>query len=160
MHAMRQAVAAILFIVVSLSAGALGSLATRRAIPEWYSQLTRPTWAPPNWVFGPVWSLLYVSMGIAAWLVWQRAGEVRAAAWPLALFFAQLALNAAWSLLFFGLRQPGWAFLEILALWALILATLLAFWQVRPLAGALLLPYLAWVSFASALNYALWRLNR
>jgi len=157
---MRQIIAAVVFVTVSLGAGALGSLATRRAIPEWYSQLVRPAWTPPSWLFGPVWTLLYVLMGIAAWLVWQRAGGMRAAAGPMTLFFAQLALNAAWSLVFFGLRQPGWAFLNIVALWALILATLVAFWRVWPLAGALLLPYLAWVSFASGLNFAIWRMNR
>jgi benzodiazapine receptor len=156
----RQVIAAALFVVVSLGAGALGGLATRRAVPEWYSQLARPAWAPPNWVFGPVWTVLYLMMGISAWLVWRRAGGLQAAALPLALFLAQLALNTAWSVIFFGLRQPGWALLEVLALWAMILATLLAFWRIWPAAGALLLPYLAWVTFAGGLNYAIWRLNR
>jgi tryptophan-rich sensory protein len=121
-------------------------------------QLVRPSWAPPPSVFGPVWTVLYALMAIAAWLVW-RIGGFRAARMALILFLAQLAINALWSWLFFGWHLGGLAFADVLALWALIVATLISFWRVRPLAGALLIPYLAWVSFASVLNYAVWQLN-
>jgi len=123
-----------------------------------YAQLVRPEWAPPSWVFGPAWTVLYVLMGIAAWLVWRVEGY-RAARGALALFLVQLALNALWSWLFFGWHRGALAFVDILLLWVLIVATLIAFWRVRRLAGVLLLPYLLWVSFASALNYAVWQLN-
>ncbi|HEY8485087.1 MAG TPA: TspO/MBR family protein, partial [Longimicrobiales bacterium] len=125
---------------------------------EWYRALDKPSWTPPAWVFGPVWTVLYGTMAVAAWLVWKDRGL--AGARPALLLFAvQLALNIAWSWLFFGLHRPGLALVDILALWAAILATLLAFWRVRGLAGALLLPYLGWVTFAAALNYRIWRLN-
>ena len=118
----------------------------------------RPEWAPPPQWFGPVWTLLYALIGIAAWLVW-RVGGFRAAASALALFLVQLAVNALWSWLFFGWHLGALAFADIVLLWLLILATLIAFWRIRPLAGVLLVPYLLWVSFATALNYATWRLN-
>lgn len=124
-----------------------------------YQVLRKPAWTPPAWVFGPVWTVLYALMGVAAWLVWKEGGFGHAAI-PLSLFLLQLALNGAWSWLFFGLEQRGVACVEILLLWLAILATLITFWNARPLAGALLLPYLAWVSFAAALNFAIWRMNR
>ena len=125
----------------------------------WYRHLAKPTWNPPNSIFAPVWTVLYLLMAIAAWLVWKRAG-VADALLPLTLFLVQLLLNAAWSWLFFGLHRPDAALIDIVVLWVLILATLLAFWSREPLAGVLLLPYLAWVSFATALNWAIWRMNR
>lgn len=144
-----------LFLVVSFLPAWAGSL----FMPdEWYARLEKPSWNPPNWVFGPVWTLLYISMAVAAWLVWRQAG-LCAAALPLAMFAVQLALNGAWTWLFFGLHNPALAFADIVLLWAAILVTALLFWPVRPLAGALLLPYLAWVSFAASLNFALWRMN-
>jgi tryptophan-rich sensory protein len=109
-------------------------------------------------VFGPVWTVLYALMGIAAWLVW-RNGGFGAAPTALTLFLVQLGFNALWSWLFFGWNRGAWAFADILLLWALILATLIAFWRIRPLAGVLLLPYLVWVSFAAVLNYFVWQLN-
>lgn len=124
----------------------------------WYAQLVKPTWNPPNWVFPPIWTALYAMMAIAAWMVWHRAGLGGAPA-ALALFAVQLALNGAWSWLFFGLHLPGLALADIVLLWLALAATLLAFARVRRLAGILLLPYLVWVSFAGALNFALWRLN-
>ncbi len=143
------------WVLLSLAAGWVGS----RFMPgAWYAGLAKPSWNPPSWVFAPVWSALYLLMGVAAWLVWRRAGFAGAPT-ALGLFVLQLVLNSLWSFLFFGLHRPGFAFLEIVALWAAILATLIAFWRVSPPAGALLLPYLAWVSFASALNLQLWRLN-
>jgi benzodiazapine receptor len=125
---------------------------------EWYAALVKPALTPPAWIFGPVWILLYAMMAIAAWLVWRIHG-LTGALGPLGLFVAQLALNALWSYLFFGLQRPGLAFLDIVALWLAILATLVAFWRAYPVAGLLLLPYLLWVSFATYLNFQFWRLN-
>jgi translocator protein len=125
---------------------------------EWYQNLTKPSLTPPSWVFGPVWTILYILMGVAAWLVWRRYGFA-AAVLPLSLFVGQLALNALWSYVFFGLHKPGLACLNLAALWLALLATLTAFWQIEPPAGQLLLPYLLWVTFAGYLNLQLWRLN-
>ena len=123
-----------------------------------YAQLVLPAWAPPAWVFGPVWSLLYIVIGVAAWLVW-RVNGFHHARWALTLYIVQLALNALWSWLFFGWHRGALAFADILLLWLLIATTLIAFYRVRALAGWLLVPYLTWVSFASVLNYAVWQLN-
>ncbi len=147
-----------LFVGGCLAVGALGSVFTATSRETWYEALRKPGWTPPAAAFGPVWTVLYIAMGVAAWLVWRERGFAGAAA-PLALFAAQLALNLAWTAIFFGLRAPGAAFAEIVILWALILATVIAFWRVRPLAGALLLPYLLWVTYAAALNLAIWRMN-
>ena len=136
----------------------LGAVATTPEIGGWYKTLAKPTWNPPDRVFGPVWTTLFVLMGIAAWLVWQRAGFM-AATKPLSLFAVQLVLNVAWSWIFFGLHQPGWAFVEIVILWLAIVATTMAFFRCSKIAGWLLVPYLAWVSFASVLNFTIWRMN-
>ena len=145
------------WLALTLAAGGIGAAASLDAAP-FYASLVRPGWAPPSTVFGPVWTLLYLLMGLAAWLVWRR-GPSPAVRSALVLFVVQLALNALWSWLFFAWHRGGAAFADILVLWALIVATVVAFWRIRPLAGAMLLPYLAWVSFASALNFAIWRLN-
>lgn len=145
------------WLVVSFVAAAIGAAASVQA-GSFYTQLARPEWAPPPGVFGPVWSVLYLIMGIAAWLVWRVAG-FRAARAALALFLVQLAVNALWSWLFFGWHRGALAFADILLLWVLIVATAVAFWRIKPLAGALLIPYLLWVSFAGMLNYAVWQLN-
>jgi len=126
---------------------------------EWYAALHKPTWNPPPSIFGPVWSALYTMMAVAAWLVWRRGGW-RAQRGPLALYLGQLALNAAWSPLFFGLHRPGLALLDIILLLALLVATLLAFARVHRGAGLLFVPYLLWVSFATVLNFTLWQMNR
>lgn len=150
-----QVIGLIGWILLSFSAATMGAL----FMPgEWYASLKKPSWNPPGWVFGPVWTALYTMMGVAAWLVWRRGGFA-AQRRPLTLFLVQLALNAAWTPLFFGLRQPGLAFSEIVLLWLAIAATLIAFRPVSSAASWLLAPYLAWVSFAAALNFALWRLN-
>jgi translocator protein len=125
---------------------------------DWYRELAKPGFTPPDWIFGPVWTVLYAMMGVAAWLVWRDHG-IAGAPMALGLFAVQLALNGLWSFIFFGLQRPGLAFLEILLLWAAVLATLGAFRHLQPLAGWLLLPYLLWVSFAAMLNLAIWRLN-
>ena len=140
------------WLVLCFGAAAVGA---RYKPGAWYAGLRKPAWNPPNWLFAPVWTLLYAMMAVAAWLVWREVGL----SGETALFVVQLALNAAWTWLFFGLRRPGLAFADIVALWLAILATLLAFWSVRPFAGLLLAPYFAWVTFAAALNAALWRLN-
>jgi tryptophan-rich sensory protein len=121
--------------------------------------MQKPAWNPPNWIFGPVWTALYTMMAVAAWFVWKRGGFA-ARHIALSLFLLQLLINALWTPLFFGLRNPALAFVDIVLLWLALLATVVAFWKVRPLAGALLVPYLAWVTFASALNFAICRLNR
>jgi translocator protein len=144
----------------SLLAGVLGGLATRSSVGSWYQTLDKPSWNPPSWVFGPVWSTLYVLMGIAAWGVWRAAAPAEAKRRAALLFWGQLVLNTLWSFLFFGLRSPGLALIEVLVLWAAILLTLRAFWRLRPLSGALLCPYLAWVSYAAALTAAIAWLNR
>ena len=125
---------------------------------DWYAELAKPTWNPPGWLFGPAWTVLYTMMAIAAWRAWRRGGWAKQKA-ALSLFVAQWALNALWTPLFFGLHRPGWALAEILALLIAILATLRAFWRVDRPAGLLLLPYAAWVSFATVLNWTIWRLN-
>ncbi|HEX9902010.1 MAG TPA: TspO/MBR family protein [Acidobacteriota bacterium] len=146
-------------ILICQGAGFLGSLATTPSIATWYKTLVKPTFNPPNAVFGPVWITLYLMMSISLFLVWRQWGAAKGVKPALIIFFVQLALNTLWSILFFGLHQPGWAFLEIVILWLFILLTLLLFWRLSRVAGLLLLPYLLWVSFASALNFAIWRLN-
>jgi benzodiazapine receptor len=130
----------------------------REEFYAWYSNLTRPAWTPPSWVFGPVWSILYTLMAIALILVIVNRAD-RDIAIPVILFIIQLVLNAGWVGIFFGLHQIGFAFLEILFLWMAILLTVIAFWNVTPLSAVLLLPYLFWVTFAAILNFSLWRLN-
>lgn len=125
---------------------------------EYYARLDRPSWAPPGWVFGPVWTALYATIGTSAWLVARRGGAQ--ARGPLALWAAQAALNAAWTPVFFGLRAPGAALGVIGALWVAVAGTIVAFFNRRPAAGLLLLPYLAWVTFATVLNFEIWRRNR
>ena len=146
------------FVAVSFAAAGIGSLATTPAIPGWYASLQKPAWTPPNWLFGPVWTLLYLSMAVAAWLVWRERG-FQGARLALALFAAQLVLNTLWSILFFGLKSPGAALAGIACLWAAIFATMTTFWRVTHLAGWLFVPYLWWVTYAAFLNYAIWRRN-
>ena len=153
----KQVLGFVAWLAISFIAAAIGGAASVRAGP-FYVQLVRPDWAPPPDVFGPVWTVLYALMGIAAWLVW-RVGGFRAARTALTLFLVQLVVNALWSWLFFGWHLGGAAFADIVLLWVLVIATLVAFWRVRPVAGMLLIPYLLWVSFASALNYSVWQLN-
>lgn len=140
-------------------AGIIGSLFTRDAITEWYAYLVRPSFAPPSWVFAPVWTTLYLLMGIAAYLVWRKVGTVKGVGLALSLFVFQLVLNTLWSVIFFGLRAPGAAFAELVFLWLMIVATMVAFYRVSRTAMWLLVPYLLWVSFAGYLNYAFWTLN-
>lgn len=145
------------WLAICFVAAAIGAVASIEA-SSFYLSLARPTWAPPASVFGPVWSILYTMMAVAAWLIW-REGGFRHARPALLLFLVQLTFNALWSWLFFAWHLGALAFIHILMLWVLIVATLVAFWRIRPLAGVLLVPYLVWVSFAVALNYSVWRLN-
>lgn len=153
-----QAIGLAVFVFICLGAAALGGIATGPAIDGWYRTLEKPPWRPPNWVFGPVWTVLYLLMAVAAWLVW-RSARWRSAAIPLGLFAVQLILNVAWSWIFFRLQLPGWALLELVILWLAIAMTTWAFFRRSSTAGWLMVPYLAWVSFAGALNFEIWRLN-
>ena len=147
-------------VTLPILVGGLSGFATARGVQEWYPSLTKPPFNPPSWVFGPVWTLLYIMMGVAAYVVWQKGWDNEAVRVALFLFLIQLALNGLWSILFFGMRAPGLAFAEIIVLWTAIAATIVYFWRVSPIAGILLLPYEAWVSFAAVLNGSLWILNR
>lgn len=125
---------------------------------DWYEQLKKPSWRPPNWVFAPAWAVLYLTIAVSGWLVWRTAGFAGAAA-PLSIYLLQLGLNAAWSAIFFGMRRPDLAFVEIILLWLSIVATIAAFHPVNAAAAWLLLPYLAWATFAAVLNFTVWRMN-
>jgi benzodiazapine receptor len=142
---------------ITFTAAALGGWASANA-PGFYALLNKPFWAPPAAVFGPVWTLLYLFMAVAAWLVW-REGRGRDTRPALSVYLVQLAMNALWTWIFFTWRQGGWALAEIITLWVMIFLTIIAFYRIRPLAGFLLLPYLAWVSLAAGLNAGLWRMN-
>lgn len=146
------------FVAICLAAGGLGSLVTLPQIEGWYAFLVKPSWQPPRWLFGPVWTTLYILMGVAAWLVWRRRGFSGGGA-ALTLFGVQLVLNVAWSYLFFGAHALLLATVEIALLWIAILATILAFRRHSGTAALLMIPYILWVSFASALTFTIWRLN-
>lgn len=154
----RQLAALGALLTLTFAAAAVGGWVTSQTVNTWYPTLEKPAWTPPAWVFGPVWTTLYLLMAIAAWLVWRQAG-LRGACVALTLYAIQLVLNIGWSVVFFGLKNPGLAVLEIAVLWIAIVLTITAFWRRSPLAGLLLVPYLAWSSFAAALNFAIWRLN-
>ncbi|MFH0713964.1 MAG: TspO/MBR family protein [Candidatus Micrarchaeota archaeon] len=145
-------------IVICQAAGIIGSIFTFAAIPTWYALLAKPTFAPPNWIFAPVWTLLFLLMGIALYLVWEK-GATRETKLPLSLFAIQLALNVTWSFLFFSLRDPASAFIVIILLWVAIAVTLLSFYSISRKAGWLMVPYLLWVTFAAYLNLTILLLN-
>ncbi|MDQ2778959.1 MAG: tryptophan-rich sensory protein [Pseudomonadota bacterium] len=162
MTALQRSGAASLFgligwLFVTVVAGGVGAVASINAV-DFYGSLTQPPWAPPAWLFGPVWTLLYLIMAVAAWLVWRRHG-LRGARTALVLYGLQLVANALWTWLFFAWHRGAWSMIEVAVLWILIVATIAAFWRLQRVAAVLLLPYLAWVSFASALTWAMWRLN-
>lgn len=152
----QQALGLFFWLCICFLVALLGATASIQA-KSFYAQLTQPEWAPPAWLFGPVWTFLYVLIAFSAWLVWCHGG--RSARVALSLFLIQLALNGLWSWLFFAWHLGAYAFVNILFLWGMIVATLIAFWRVSPLASFLLLPYLLWVSFAAALNFSIWQLN-
>ena len=156
---LRSAAALIVTTGTCLIVGVSGSLVTATSVREWYPNIQKPWWTPPSAAFGPVWTVLYLLMGVSAWLIWRSTvGNARRTA--LLIFVTQLVLNGAWSFLFFGLRSPGWAVPEIILLWCSIVATMLAFSRISRFAAGLLFPYLLWVSYAAALNVAIWNLNR
>ena len=149
----REIMRLLVFLVVTFGAAAFGA----QFMPgPWYAELVKPAWTPPNWIFGPVWTALYVMIALSAWLVWRAEPRFGL---PLGLWFAQLGLNTIWSWLFFGLERPGLAAIDIVVLLATIVATAYVFARVSRTAALLLLPYALWVGFASALNVAIWRLN-
>lgn len=151
---MTSTFALIVSLAVAFATAGIGIVPTTPALREWYPSLRKPSWTPPSWLFGPVWTLLYIAMGVAAWLVW-RESATHDVAGALAWYGAQLALNAAWSLVFFGRRAPVPGLVVIVLLWWAIAATIASFMPISPLAGWLLVPYLAWVTFATALNGAI-----
>ncbi len=157
---MHDTIKLVISIATPLAVGGLSGFATARGVANWYPTLTKPSFNPPAWVFGPAWTLLYIMMGVAAFLVWRKGLEVDGVKIALTVFGIQLALNGLWSILFFGMQAPGLALAEIIVLWIAIGATTVLFWRVVPAAGALLLPYWGWVSFATVLNASLWWLNR
>jgi len=144
---------------ICLFIGFLGSLATQTSIEGWYLQLNKPSFNPPNWIFGPVWSLLFVLMGIAAGIVWNKGFYHKWVQIALYHFGFQLLLNASWSLLFFGLKEPFWALVDIIVLFVVLLFTIRWFKIVNNIAAYLLVPYAIWVAFAAILNFEIWRLN-
>jgi len=154
----------VIAIGISEMAGIIGSVFTISAIPNWYSTLVKPALNPPSWIFGPVWTTLYALMGIAAFLIWSSYAKVsedkkKGIKVALALFGIQLVLNTLWSIIFFGLQNPGWALVNIILLWLAIVWTIAVFYKISKPAAYLLVPYLLWVSFAMYLNYAIWALN-
>ena len=157
---MNHGIKLLIAIALPLAVGGLSGYATAGGVSTWYPTLIKPSFNPPAWVFGPVWTLLYIMMGVAAFLVWRQGPAAEGGRLARAAFGVQVVLNGLWSILFFGLQTPGWALVEIILLWLAIVATLVLFWRVVPAAGVLLIPYLAWVSFATVLNASLWWLNR
>lgn len=146
-------------IVICQLAGVIGSLFTRPAIPTWYATLEKPSFTPPNGVFSPVWITLFVLMGIAAFLVWNKGLSDQRVKIALSIFAVQLILNVLWSVMFFGLRSPLAGLIDIVILWIAISLTVLSFFPISRAAGLLLIPYILWVSFAAVLNFSIWRLN-
>ena len=147
-------------LLIPLAVGFSAGFFTRKEIVGWFSRLEKPWFNPPNWVFSPVWTLLYILMGIAMWLIWKSKMPESLKKTALFLYAIQLILNFFWSLLFFNLHQTGWAFAEIILMWVFILLTILAFARVNKTAAWLMVPYISWVSFASILNYSIWILNK
>jgi len=149
----------ILSVAICLGAGAIGSLFTSSSIPTWYTTIEKPFFNPPNWIFGPVWTLLFIMMGVALFLVWNKGWQNKKVKIAMLIFGIQFLLNILWSIIFFGFLSPFYAFVEIIFLWLAILATIIYFYQISRPASWLLVPYILWVSFASVLNFFIWRLN-
>jgi benzodiazapine receptor len=156
----RTVIAATIFAAICLLVGGIGGFFSASSVKTWYATLNRPAFSPPGWLFGPVWTMLYIMMGVAAGLVWRQGIATPAVKAAIAAFVIQLILNAIWSPLFFGLRSPLLGLVDIVPLWLAIVVTIILFWQVHKTAAILLVPYLLWVSFATLLNLRLWQLNR
>lgn len=148
----------IIFILICLFAEVVGSYLTFTSVKDWYPTVAKPSWTPPSWLFGPVWTTLYILMGISAWMVWKEGG-FQQNPFALGIFFIQLAINVLWSGFFFGLQGIGLALINIVILWVLIIAMVITFWQTKQMAGVLNIPYWLWVSYATALNFQIWRMN-
>lgn len=146
-------------IIICELAGLAGSFFTTPAIDNWYATLTRPDFSPPSWIFGPVWTALFALMGIALFFVWKSNADKKSKKTAIQVFSAQLLLNVMWSIMFFGLQSPRGALVEILSLWLIIVATMIAFFKISRHTVYLLIPYILWVSFAAYLNYSIWILN-
>jgi tryptophan-rich sensory protein len=155
---LRSVTALIVTTATCLLVGVSGALVTATSVTTWYPHIQKPSWTPPRAAFGPVWTVLYLLMGVSAWIIWCKSTGARRRT-ALLVFAIQLVLNGAWSYLFFGLRSPGWAALEIAFLWCSIVCTMVCFARINRLAAGLLVPYLIWISYASALNFAIWSLN-
>jgi benzodiazapine receptor len=154
-----QIVKLLVSILIVLLAGFIGSIFTSPSIPTWYASLQKPAFNPPNWLFAPAWTILYVLMGISAYLIWDKGFKKKGVRIALIVFAVQLVLNSLWSVLFFGLHSPLYAFIEIIFLWIAILFTILKFYKISKTAAYLLIPYICWVTFASVLNYYVLILN-
>jgi tryptophan-rich sensory protein len=154
----RQTLGLVVALAVTFAAAGVGAYFTGLSVDTWYQEIEKPSFNPPAWVFMPVWNVLFTLMAVAAWLVWRKEGGAEARL-ALGLYVGQLVLNVAWSALFFGARMPGAAFVELVVLWLAIVATTVAFFRKSVPAGVLLVPYLAWVTFAGVLNFTLWRMN-
>ena len=155
----RDIIKLVVSIVACQCAGLIGSVFTAPSIPTWYAALEKPFFTPPNWLFAPAWITLYLLMAVAAFLIWRRGLGEEGVKCALTVFLAQLVLNALWSVVFFGLQSPLYGMVVIIALWIAILLTIIKFFKLSAAAGSLMLPYILWVSFASALNIAIWVLN-
>jgi len=157
---MKKIIFFIFSLIICFSAAAVGSYFTTPFIPGWYAGLNKPFFNPPNWIFAPVWTVLYLTMAVSLYLVWSTRSNKKEKKIGIKLFFLQLSLNCLWSILFFGMQLPLVALLEIIVLWLMIYLTIANFWQVKPVAGKILLPYIIWVSFASILNLSIVILNK
>ena len=156
---MTNTVKLIIAIAIPVAVGAISGLFTTAEIPGWYQTINKPSWNPPSWIFGPVWTTLYILMGISLFLIWKSDANEHVKKTAISLFAIQLIFNFFWSFIFFKQHQIGWAFAEIIVMWIFILLTIFAFAPINKVAAWLLVPYISWVSFASILNYTIWRLN-
>jgi benzodiazapine receptor len=156
---MNNTLKLVICLVFTVGGGLLSGLFTASEIQGWFAGLQKPSWNPPAWLFAPVWTCLYALMGIALYLVWKSNIRSDARTWAVVIFFAQFALNCSWSYIFFHRHQLGWGFVDIIALWIAILCTIIGFARINRVAPWLLVPYIAWVSFAAMLNYSIWQLN-
>ena len=156
---MKKAIKLVIAVLVCQAAGILGSVFTAPAIQGWYAGIQKPGFTPPNWVFAPVWTTLFLLMGLALYLIWDKGLDTKESRIALLVFGVQLSLNVLWSLLFFGLQSPFLAFVEIIFLWAAILLSIILFYRISRKAGMLLVPYILWVTLAAFLNYSVWLLN-
>ncbi len=146
-------------IIVCLGAGFIGSFFTSPVIQGWYAGVIKPSFNPPSWIFGPVWTVLFIMMGIAAAIVWSKGLDDKAVKIALIVFIIHLVLNVLWSVFFFGMQNPGLAFIDIVILWLMIALVMYLFYMIDHRAGYILIPYILWVSFAAVLNFTIWRLN-